>query len=71
MVLIGARGFGGGFKKVKMQEMYGKNKASFEDLLDPFFKAYAQNLILVTFLLVNFFGFLVITRHHDSSGGRH
>ena len=32
---------------------------------------YAQTLILVTFLLVNFFGFSVITRDHGSFEGRH
>ena len=30
-----------------------------------------EMLILVTLILVNFFGFLVITRHHGSFGGRH
>ena len=32
---------------------------------------YAQTLILVTFLLVNVFGFSVITRDHGSFEGRH
>ena len=30
---------------------------------------YAQNLILVNLILVNFFGVLVITGHHGSFGG--
>ena len=32
---------------------------------------YAHIEVLVTFLLVNFLGFLVITRDHGSFGGRH
>ena len=36
------------------------------------FKAlYAQNLILITAILVNFFVFFVITRDHGSYDGRH
>ena len=34
-------------------------------------EAYAQNLILVNLILVNFFSFLVITRDHGSYEGRH
>ena len=30
-----------------------------------FSNCYARNLILVTLILVNFFGFLVITRYHE------
>ena len=33
--------------------------------------SYAHMLIVVAFLVVNFFGFLVITRHHGSFEGRH
>ena len=32
---------------------------------------YAHIEIVVTFSVVNFFGFLVITRHHGSFEGRH
>ena len=32
---------------------------------------YADMLIVVAFLVVNLFGFCVITRHHDSFEGRH
>ena len=32
---------------------------------------YAHMLIVVTFLVVNFFGFLVIARDHGSFEGRH
>ena len=35
--------------------------------IDP----YAQNLILVNLILVNFLGFLVITRNHERFEGRH
>ena len=36
-----------------------------------FIMFYAQALILVNLILVNFFGFLVITRDHGSFEGRH
>ena len=35
------------------------------------FLLYAHIEVLVTFLLVDFFGFLVITRHHAILGGCH
>ena len=35
------------------------------------FGIYAHIEVVVTFLVVNFFGFLVITRHHGSFEGRH
>ena len=35
------------------------------------FHKYAHIEIVVTFLVVNFFGFLVITRDHGSFEGRH
>ena len=34
-------------------------------------ESYAQILILVNLILVNFFGFLVITRDHGGFEGRH
>ena len=46
----------------------------FKDLkraLKLLIKIYAHIEIVVTFLVVNFFGFLVITRDHGSFGGRH
>ena len=36
-----------------------------------FFHDYAHIEMVVTFLVVNFFGFLVIARHHGSFEGRH
>ena len=33
--------------------------------------SYTQNLILVNLILVNFGGFLVITRNHERFEGRH
>ena len=56
----GFGGPGGGFSD---------NRCSGKILKLQFF--YARNLILVNLILVNFFGFLVITRDHGSFGGRH
>ena len=58
----GLGGPGGGFRT---------GRRSGDPLLLPVQKYYAHIEVLVTFLLVNFFVFLVITRDHGRFEGRH
>ena len=42
-----------------------------KDKFSPYISLYAQTLIVVALIVVNFFGFSVITRDHGSFEGRH
>ena len=66
----------------KNKKALGKSRKAFKNPFKqrPYFlfklflfkkRVNARNLILVTLILVNFFGFLVITRYHDSFEGSH
>jgi len=57
--------------KRKAQEMVWNIQAPNFLLSFSLSNLYAQMQVVVSFLVVKFFGFLKITRHHGSFGGRH